>query len=85
MHFISAEKRSAALTDGRGHVAGDDFGRVVKGRQQRGALGIQRAAEALVVKQYQTMRKDRHLMAVLADVLILSIIHQTPAVYVFHA
>ena len=54
-------------------------------KAQRGAFGVELSAEAFVVDQHQAMRQHGDLLAVLADVLILGIIHQTPAVYVFHA
>ena len=42
------------------------------------------AAEALVAYQNKAVRQHRHLLAVLAYVLLFCIIHQTPAIYVFH-
>ena len=69
----------------RGQVPRDDFRSVVQHRQGGGPLRVVGLAEAAVSQGCQGMGQKGHLHGVLAKVFIAGVMHQAPAVDIFHA
>jgi hypothetical protein len=72
------------VLDRRHDVAGDDLAGVVEERQRRRTLGVHPAAEVRVADHAQRVRDQRHLQAVLEQVLDVGVAHQAPAGHEAH-
>ena len=68
----------------RGHVARNHLRHIVEQRQQRGAFGIDMAAEPPVADHRQRVGDDGGIQRVFAEVFTVGAAHERPAFDVFH-